>query len=304
MNPAEEIIRCLCERRVRTHAREHPTFTTLTKYAAHRDAVLQRDFRMYFDAEALRGRRVIDFGCGSGDLSMFVCEQGAASVTGIDLSEKFVALARNTAELKQVGNRVSFVIGRRDAIPLAETSADAVLCFDVMEHVLDYTSIIREWYRVLVPGGKVFIAWRLWMHPYSGHHCYPLVNVPWAHLLLSDAALLRICARVYELAEYRPSFWHLDEHGRKKSNPFGHTDTLEDYVNKLTSWRFERVSRHVGFKIARREFFPFSGDRAARLKRFLASLPFLSDAFSSAVVYELEKPSSRLDHRVARSQRR
>ncbi len=126
------------------------------------------------------------------------------------------------------------------------------------------------------------------MHPY-GHHCHPLVNVPWAHLLLSDAALLRICARTYELSEYRGSFWHLDENGNKKANPYANDHTLEDYLNKLTTWKFEQVCRRVGFEIARRDIVPFSGNRGKGLKKMLAAIPFLSDAFCSCVVYELRR---------------
>src|SRR5262245_2614866 len=99
------------------------------------------------------------------------------------------------------------------------------------------------------------------MHPY-GHHCYPLVNVPLAHLFLSDAALLRICARTYDLLEYRGSFWHLDSNGYKKSNPFANDETLADYLNKLTTWTFERVCRSAGLRIARKKIIPFSGNRA------------------------------------------
>lgn len=291
INPLEEICHRLSRRRLREHGRAHPTYATTAEYAAWRCSSLEREFTTHFAPAAIEGRRVIDFGCGSGELSRVALELGAASVTGVDLSEKGVTRARHAAVAQGLGERLSFVRGRRDGIPMAAASADVVLCFAVMEHVLDYESIIREWYRVLVPGGKVLIWWSPWMHPY-GHHCYPLVNVPWAHLVLSDAALLRICARNYDLADYRASFWHLDESGGKKPNPFVGDRTLEDYLNKLTTWRFERVCHRAGFRIARKDVIPFSGSRAKRLKRMLAAIPFLSDAFCACVVYELRRGGS------------
>jgi SAM-dependent methyltransferase len=286
VNPIEEVCYRLCRRALRKRALAHPTYSTMTEYSVWRESSLQDQFTTYFDASAVKGRRVIDFGCGSGDLSRLACELGAASVIGLDLQEQFLALAREAAVAHGVQDRVTFIDGHPDAIPLPTASADVVLCFDVMEHVLDYEPIIREWRRVLVPGGKVLIWWGLWMHPY-GHHCYPLINVPWAHLVLSDAALLRICRRLYALPEYQPSFWLLDERGHKKPDPLRDDTTLDDYLNKLTTWRFEGVCRRAGFQIARKDVVPFSGDRGRALKKLLASIPFLSDAFCACVVYEL-----------------
>lgn len=288
-NPLEEIVYRLSRRGLAKHTRAHPTYTTASEYAAWRHSSLDSEFTAHFDPADVRGRRVVDFACGSGRLARIVLELGAASVTGVDLSERFVARARETVAGLGLSERISFVVGRRDAMPLDSASADVLLCFDALEHVLDYEAIIRDWHRVLVPGGKVLILWSVWMHPY-GHHCYPLVNVPWAHLVLSDAALLRVCARTYELSEYRGSFWHLDASGNKKANPFANDHTLEDYLNKLTTWRFERVCRRAGFEISRREIKPFSGRRARALKKMLAAIPFLSDAFSSCAVYELRRP--------------
>ena len=287
-NPVEEIVYQLSRRRLRDHAEAHPTCPTTSEYAHWRHSRLESQFTTHFAPAEVQGRRVIDFGCGSGRLARIALDLGAASVIGVDLSEKNVTRAREAVAGVGLGERISFVVGRPDAMPLDSASADVVLCFDVMEHVLDYDAIIRDWHRVLVPGGKVLVWWSLWMHPY-GHHCYPLVNVPWAHLLLSDAALLRVCARTYELPDYHGSFWHRDGNGNKKANPFVDDDTLDDYLNKLTTWKFEKVCRRVGFEIARREIVPFSGSRAKTLKKILTAIPFLSDAFCACAVYELRR---------------
>lgn len=98
---------------------------------------------------------------------------------------------------------------------------------------------------------------------------------------------MRVCARTYDMPEYEPSFWHLDDQGRKQPNPFAGSPTLDDYLNKLTTWEFERCCRRAGLRIARKEVVPFSGDRLRSAKRLLASVPYLSDAFCGRVVYEL-----------------
>ena len=266
---------------------DHTAYTTVVDYADWRHSGLERQFTRHFDRSTIANKRVLDFGSGSGQLSELAAELGAESVVGVDLMEKFVTLARESATSHGLGDKVSFLVGSTTAIPLVDARVDVVLCFDVMEHVLAYQAIVREWRRVLAPGGRVLICWSsLWMHPY-GHHCYPLVNVPWAHLVLSEAAFFRVCARTYDMPEYQPSFWHLDNQGQRKPNPFVSSPTQDDYLNKLTTWKFERCCRRSGLQIARKEVVPFSGDRLRYVKRFLASVPYLSDAFCGRVVYEL-----------------
>jgi SAM-dependent methyltransferase len=287
IRPLEELCYRLCRRRLRKTGAAHTSYSTVTEYATWRDSSLERQFTTHFDASDVRGRRVVDFGCGSGDLTRFVCKLGAASATGVDLQEHLLTAARDAAAKAGVDDRVSFILGRPDAVPLASGTADVVLCFDVMEHVLAYELIIPEWRRVLTAGGRVLLWWSLWMHPY-GHHCYPLVSVPWAHLVMSDAAILRVCGRLYDSPDFRPSFWGLDANGHKKPNPCVNDRTFDDYLNKLTTWKFERVVRQAGFRIARKQVIPFSGNRARALKKRLASIPYFSDAFCACVVYDLQ----------------
>lgn len=49
------------------------------------------------------------------------------------------------------------ILGDIHAIPLASDSQDAIICHSVLEHVADPTRAVRELYRVLVPGGKLFL---------------------------------------------------------------------------------------------------------------------------------------------------
>jgi SAM-dependent methyltransferase len=287
INPLEEVCFRLSRRALRDKRVAHTAAPTTAEYVRQRHSGLERQFTRHFERSRIVDKRVLDFGSGAGELSRLAWELGAQSVIGVDLSEKFVDFAREATAPHGLGDKVSFVVGEVETIPLPDATADVILCFDVMEHVLAYEAIIREWRRVLAPGGRVLICWAsLWMHPY-GHHCYPLVSVPWAHLALSEAAFLRVCARVYDMPEYQPSFWHLDEQGEKKPNPYVRNPTLGNYLNKLTTWEFERCCRRAGLQIARKEVVPFSGDRLRSVKQFLASVPYLSDAFCGRVVYEL-----------------
>ena len=108
------------------------------------------------DAVGLRGKRVLDVGCGGGLLSEGMAVRGA-EVTGIDLSEKPLGVAR--LHLLESGRQVDY---RKVAVEqlAAEMpgSFDIVTCLEMLEHVPDPASIVDSCARLVKPGGQVFFS--------------------------------------------------------------------------------------------------------------------------------------------------
>jgi ubiquinone/menaquinone biosynthesis C-methylase UbiE len=256
------------------------------RYDEWRAESLKEQFESYFRWDLIRGKRVLDFGCGTGPLSLLCAENGAGSVIGIDLSAERVERARR---ISVNGHRnVKFILEEyTDRISLPDNSVDVIVCFDVMEHVMDYESIMREWTRVLAPGGCVLIWWSVWWHPY-GHHLHTMIPLPWVHVFMSDESLFRVCARIYDTPQFQPRIWHFDTTGNRKPNPY-RGRVLFDDLNKLTISRFDRAVVRAGLQARRKQVNPFSGSTLAGVKRFLATSPW-PDFFCASAVYELEKP--------------
>ena len=104
----------------------------------------------------LPGKRVIDIGCGGGLLSEGMARRGA-TVTGIDLGEAPLAVARLHAEKSGVQVEYLQVLAEE----IAEQRAgeyDAVTCLEMLEHVPDPASVIRACAKLVKPGGQVFFS--------------------------------------------------------------------------------------------------------------------------------------------------
>ena len=67
----------------------------------------------------VKGKRVLDLGCGYGWFCRFAQEQGAAEVMGVDVSEKMLARAREAAQHEGLGN-VTFEEGDAQVHALAQ----------------------------------------------------------------------------------------------------------------------------------------------------------------------------------------
>jgi SAM-dependent methyltransferase len=106
-------------------------------------------FSRLSDMGDLRGKDVLDYGCGHGMASVVLARRGAR-VTGFDLSSGYVAEARRRAEAN--GVRVAFHQADAEELPFADRSFDAVWGCAILHH-LDLERAGRELLRVLRPGG-------------------------------------------------------------------------------------------------------------------------------------------------------
>lgn len=100
------------------------------------------------------GKRVLDYGCGSGYGSSMIAGE-AASVTGVDVADDAVAyanehFANDTLRFRKVAPD--------GALPFDDGAFDTVLSFQVFEHVEHEQNYLRETARVLAPGGTLVLA--------------------------------------------------------------------------------------------------------------------------------------------------
>ena len=96
-------------------------------------------------------RRVLDIGCGEGQVARHVAELGA-DVVGLDPTPTQIRVARDRAG----GPR--FVRARAEALPCASDAFDAVLLCLALEHVEAFDVAIHEVARVLEPGGRLVLV--------------------------------------------------------------------------------------------------------------------------------------------------
>jgi len=114
-------------------------------------------------AELGGGGRVLDVGCGDGQVARALAATGC-SVTGIDPT------ARNLEVARERGGGPEYVEGAADDLPFLDANFDAVVACLVFEHIDDVDAAIAEVARVLRPGGRFafFLNHPLLQTPGSG----------------------------------------------------------------------------------------------------------------------------------------
>ncbi|KLT73077.1 3-demethylubiquinone-9 3-methyltransferase [Neisseria arctica] len=106
----------------------------------------------------LAGKTVLDVGCGGGILTESMAKSGAAHVTGIDMAEKSLKIAKLHALDQQVDNIAYRCVRVEDLAAEAPHSFDVVTCMEMMEHVPDPAAIVAACARLVKPDGVVFFS--------------------------------------------------------------------------------------------------------------------------------------------------
>jgi SAM-dependent methyltransferase len=202
----------------------------------------------------IRDRRILDFGCGTGDESVELALRGARHVTGLDIQEALLGKARERAAAAGVADRCDFV-------DRATGPYQVIVTIDTFEHFGNPAGVLAEMRRLITDDGVVLVSFGpTWYHPLGGH----LFSVfPWAHLVFTESALIR----------WRSSF--------KTDGATCFSDAAGG-LNQMTIRRFEEFVRASSFTIANFECVPIR-----RLRRVHNRL---TREFTSAIVRCTLKP--------------
>jgi len=124
-----------------------------TKMGSHVDRV-ETDcaFRLF---QVKPGMRILDVGCGSGNFSLKLAHKGAI-VTGIDVSEKMLAIAAEKANQERVD--IKFVQMNSLDLQFPNEHFDAVISMATVEFIPEPQEMIEEMFRVCKRGGPVLVG--------------------------------------------------------------------------------------------------------------------------------------------------
>lgn len=103
--------------------------------------------------------KVLDVGCGTGEISILLAEMGH-QVTGIDLSHKMLERARSKAKDSNI--EAVFEPGDAESLVYRDDTFDVVLNRHLLWTLPHPKEALKEWKRVLKPGGKVILIDGLW----------------------------------------------------------------------------------------------------------------------------------------------
>lgn len=103
------------------------------------------------------GTRVLDAGCGIGGSSRLLAKRFNCQVTGLDLVESFVLVARMLTRATDLESKVRFKQGDVCRMPFGDEQFDVVFCQHTLMNIANKEAALVEFARVLKPGGRLVL---------------------------------------------------------------------------------------------------------------------------------------------------
>ena len=239
----------------------------------------------------LKGKVVLDLGCFTGGRSVAWAQRyKLAKIYGIDISQVYIDAAAEYAKINQV--QAEFRLGRGESLPFGDEMFDAILSFDVFEHVTDVEKTLIECNRVLKKGGRLFVVFPSYFHPIE-HHLSAVTRTPFIHYLFSGRTLIKAYNEIIQ-ERGDTAYWY------KRDNP-----DLEDWercetINGTTAAKFRSLIKNGRWKIVHQSRLPILGvgrnvskTPILRFVSFIispfAAIPVLEECFCHRITYILEK---------------
>jgi SAM-dependent methyltransferase len=243
-------------------------------------------FAKYPDFD-LRGKSVLEIGCGTGGRSAYLASQGAGRVVAIDINRDEIEIARRTCpELyPQIQGVVDYLSCCEDR-PLEIGEFDVVVMVDCMEHVVSPPAMMRLAHGYTRPGGQFFFSNYGYYH-HAGSHTELL---PFVNLFFSDETILNVIRRLVTEPDYEPTRFDSDPPLERWRGLYDLRDRPGEHLNKLTLRDMKKLVRHSIFSETRMTVIGFGGKHPVlRLIDGLRHLPVIQEAYHSLVVVECRK---------------
>ncbi len=208
--------------------------------------------------DVIRGKEVLDLGCGEGGHVLALAARGAGHVTGLDTLPEF-------QNAEEEGRRrdypVTFIGAGTESLP--DASYDVIFSHDSFEHFAQPEQVLAEMTRLIRPGGRLMIKFGPpWRNPW-GRHMGGTVrrDRPWIHLVVPERTVMRV-----------QSVYHNEPVLKER-----YAD-LPGGLNKMTVGRFQRLLKNQdGIRIEQFYVKGLYGIQA------LAGIPVVREFFASSV---------------------
>jgi ubiquinone/menaquinone biosynthesis C-methylase UbiE len=249
----------------------------------------------YFSREIkslLSGKTVLDLGCFSGGRSVAWKERyKISSIYGIDISDKFIESANQFAQFKKVDN-YHYSVSKGEALEFNDNFFDAILSFDVFEHVQNLKTTLSECNRVLKEGGYLICVFPSFYHPIE-HHLNNVTKVPFIHYFFSANNILIAYNSIIK-SRGESAYWYRRSQSNLQDWEKGNT------INGTTYSKFISFVKEGKWEIVNISFKPI-GSIGRNISKypaikiftiilyFFAKIPLLREFFLHRITFILQK---------------
>lgn len=189
--------------------------------------------RIITEALDFNGKTALDAGCGSGALDFDITSKFDTHITGIDFNDQAIRFAREKSKKRDSDNLI-FITASCENIPLKDSSFDTVFSCELLEHLMQPQTALKEMHRVCKKGGEIVCITQNW------RSLWPIVQWFWDRF--GDG-------RNYEethVSQFTPKNLHdmLDTAGFKIEKYFT-IHNVTPFFHLVTNWHPRKIEKYM-----------------------------------------------------------
>ena len=198
------------------------------KYFEHGKIENKKFWKRLGSKPDFKNKKVLDFGCGHGSLTLEIAALGAQKVIGIDLEIDLINFAQENLDqnFPALRDKVEF-----ELIDLLTTDKfkdiDYIVTKDTFEHSLDLDQILEKFYQILKKDGKAFVGFGPLYNFYNGDHGRAEAMLPWFHVIIPEKILIKRLNK-----KYKKNLKKIEDLGLSKYS-------FKDYLRLFEESKFE-----------------------------------------------------------------
>ena len=175
-----------------------------------------------------KNKKVLDFGCGHGSLTLDIAALGAQKVIGIDLEINLINFAKKNLDqnFPDLKDKVEF-----ELIDLLTTDKfkdiDYIVSKDTFEHSLHLDKILEKFHQILKKDGRMFVGFGPLYNFYNGDHGRAEAILPWFHIIIPEKILINRLNK-----KYKKNLKKIEDLGLSKYS-------FKDYIRLFRDSKFE-----------------------------------------------------------------
>ena len=175
-----------------------------------------------------KNKKVLDFGCGHGSLTLEIAALGAQKVIGIDLEINLINFAKKNLDqnFPALKDKVEF-----ELIDLLTTDKfkdiDYIVSKDTFEHSLHLDKILEKFHQILKKDGRMFVGFGPLYNFYNGDHGRAEAILPWFHIIIPEKILINRLNK-----KYKKNLKKIEDLGLSKYS-------FKDYIRLFRDSKFE-----------------------------------------------------------------
>ncbi|MCD6526182.1 MAG: MerR family transcriptional regulator [Desulfuromonas sp.] len=198
-------------------------------------------------------KTILELGCGRGSSGITLAKHSQAQITALDNHQPFIDDVNQQVKQQQLGQRITAILGDMQQLEDYADGSFDLLWAEGCAYMMGFEKALKEWQRLLRPGGYLFVSDAVWLTDQPSQECadwwqkeYPTMTSPAERQLQAEQRGYRVMERFnLDQADWLAFYADMEQCTQQAETEYGPSQVYEDITKEIRLWR--RYGEEYGY---------------------------------------------------------